>query len=67
MGGSHSDDGAGVMVSQLMMFLQGVSYGSLRDTDNLGAEYGTIYKLATRANDPRYQEYLRLKEIYGDD
>lgn len=65
-GGRHDDGGAQQIMEKLKGFLQGVAYGSSHDTDNLG-EYGKVYEKMKRENDPKYKEYLRLKEIYGDE
>lgn len=65
-GGRHDDGGAQQIMEKLKGFLQGVAFGSSNDTDNLG-EYGKVYEKMKRENDPKYKEYLRLKEIYGDE
>lgn len=66
MGGMHSDNGASQMITELKVFLQGVTYGRTSDSDNLGP-YRKIYACIKRDEDPEYKEYLRLKALFENE
>ena len=66
MSGSMGDGGAMAMIDKFASFLEGVRYGSFGShQDDLGS-YTALFRKLTVKEDPKYQEYLRLKQQFGD-
>ena len=60
--GEHGDNGASATVKQLKCFIDGIQYAVSGHSD----VYGTVIEQIERESNPEYQEYLRLKEKFGD-
>lgn len=61
-GGARNDGGASEQIRELAMFLKGAVYGSLDAMTHM--PYYDIITKEKLSSDPRYQEYLKLKNEF---